>query len=316
MSGIAENEMTIRDTDWRESRRLPAAGLAAIVLHAALIGFPLIQKMNPRQSDAGPIIVDFEAEAIQTQSAPSIAQTVPVQPEPSSTLSAAPASQADPGFTIPAPKSSPQAAAAPAGQTFRETGNRAGASSSTAPATAQAGPSPNLPANVSPQAQGSSSGAASAPPARGEGVLVSGQTNQNAGGSLDLGALDKALAGAKTGAQSTGQTGSKPQAAATGKIGDPKIIWDKPEAAKNRKPNFALNPKLPTWVAASGLTFKLTVSFTVSPEGVVSLAKINTSTGYADVDAAILEALWKWRFNADSESGAIRGVAPIVIQPQ
>jgi len=316
MSGTVENELTVRDPEWKESRRLLAAGLAAVVLHAALIGIPLIQSMNPRQSDAGPIIVDFEAEAIQTQSSPLIAQAASVQPEPAATLRAAPVSQADSDFTIPAPKSSPQAAAVPAGQSFRETGSRAGASSARSPTTAPSGPSPNLPATVSAQAQSSSSGAASAPPARGEGVLVSGQTNQSAGGSLDLGALDKALAGAKTGAQTTGQTGSKPQAAITGKIGDPKIIWDKPEAAKNRKPNFALSPKLPAWVATSGLTFKLTVSFTVSPEGVVSLAKINTSTGYADVDAAILEALWKWRFNSDSASGPIKGVAPIVIQPQ
>ncbi len=316
MSGIAENDVTIRAADWRESRRLLAAGVAAVVLHAALIGIPLIQTMNPRRSDSGPIIVDFEAEAIQTQSAPLISQAVAVQPEPASTLRAAPASQADSDFTIPTPKSPPQAAAAPAGQSFRETGDRTGASSSTAAASAPAGPSPNLSANVSSQAQGSSPGAASAPPARGEGVLVSGKTNQSAGGSLDLGALDKALAGAKTGAQSTGQTGSKSQAAATGKIGDPKITWDKPEAAKNRKLISRPDPILPTWVATFGLPLKLTVSFTVSPEGVVSVPKTVKTCGYADVDTAIEEAIRKWLFSADKASNSIRGEASIVIQPQ
>lgn len=312
MSGIAENGMTIRETDGSDSRRLLAAVCAAVILHAALIAIPLLRSINAVPTGSAPIVVDFEAEAIQTQSVPATSQTVSVQPETVSAARAVPAARSESDFTIPTPKSSPQQqAAASTGQSFRESGNQTGASATTVPA----GPAPNIPAAVGTPAQGSSSGAASsAPPARGEGVLVADRTKQPAGGSLDLGALDKALAGTKTGGQGSGQQGAKPQTAQTLRIGEPQIKWEKPDAALNRKPLYKLDPKLPEWVAASGLTFRLTISFTVSSDGIVSVPKIEITSGYADVDAAILEAFRRWRFNADSSSNPIKGVAPILIQ--
>lgn len=307
--------MALAEREEGEPLRLLFAGGIAAVLHVVLFIVPLLSATLTPKAESAPISVDFDADAIQTESAPAAALTAPVPAvQPATAPLAAAAAPAASDYAVPTPKSTAQAASAvPAGQSFRETGSRTGASSGDARTSAPEGQFPNLPASVSPQAESQSTSAPAAP-VSGKGVTVSEQGKQTSAGSLDLGSLDKALAGAKQGTKSGTAQGPAGQTARTGSLDNLKIQWDKPEAAKSRKNITKLEYALPAWVASSGLTFKLTVSFTVSPEGVVSAPKIEKSSGYGDIDAAIQEAFRKWRFNEDRTSGPIRGLVPIEIR--
>jgi TonB family protein len=67
-------------------------------------------------------------------------------------------------------------------------------------------------------------------------------------------------------------------------------------------------------VAKQGFTLRVTISFILSPEGVVSSANIERSSGYGDVDAAVLEAVRFWRFTADDAAAPLRGTRSFLFQ--
>jgi TonB family protein len=69
-------------------------------------------------------------------------------------------------------------------------------------------------------------------------------------------------------------------------------------------------------VAKQGLTLRVTVSFVVTPEGVVASGseKIERSSGYGDVDAAVKNAVGFWRFTADDSAASLRGTRSFVFQ--
>jgi TonB family protein len=48
----------------------------------------------------------------------------------------------------------------------------------------------------------------------------------------------------------------------------------------------------------------------------VSQPRLEKSSGYSDVDAAVVEAVRLWRFSADQSAGPIRGQVPYEIRPR
>jgi TonB family protein len=49
------------------------------------------------------------------------------------------------------------------------------------------------------------------------------------------------------------------------------------------------------------------VSFTLEPEGVVSAVSVTRSSGYADVDSAVSDAIRRWRFTPANGGGPVKG---------
>jgi TonB family protein len=156
------------------------------------------------------------------------------------------------------------------------------------------------------------------------GVTVQGKTQAGQGGALDLGSLDTALAGAGAGkggkgaaprgGGGTSASGGGGAAEGAGGQGGFSISWDKPAAGRERKLLAAPKPKLPAWVGTQGLTLRVVVSFSVSPEGVVSQPRLEKSSGFSDVDASVVEAVRLWRFSADQSAPLIRGRVPYEIR--
>ncbi len=96
--------------------------------------------------------------------------------------------------------------------------------------------------------------------------------------------------------------------------GGPDIQWDEP--AQKRAPLFTPLPIVPEWVSRQGLTLRVAVSFELMPEGIVRSLKIISSSGYSDVDSAVLEALRRWRFEAISGTRVVRGKITYIIKPK
>jgi TonB family protein len=306
MSEIAERHGQL-DPGNDGTLRLSIAFAAAVVLHCALL-IPFLSGADITLSAAGPMVVDLEAEAIDTgtSTGDSSPAAVAVQAPGSGTTGA------ESDFVIPTPRAASQEqAAAKNAQAFREEGGRTGV---TAPLEA-----PVMQPKPQQEPAASNRSAASAPPAKGQGVLV--QEQSPSGGSLDLGSLDKALSGKGSGSGTVSGSGSGSGSGVSSGSGSAVdsgsgagIQWDRPAAAKNRKPLFSLNPKIPSWVGTQGLTLTVTVSFTVSAEGTVSSPKVEKSCGYADVDAAVLEAVRFWRFTADATAPPLLGILPYMIR--
>ncbi len=205
----------------------------------------------------------------------------------------------------------------PTGPAFKEAGQRTGVSAplSTQPAlgaakTPQAvpGSEPTAPAVGTPsgtQQAGTQTvqrpGVAVAvptPTAKPAGSTTSGAaagstTGTAVGKTLDLGALDKALASGGT----ASRTSTTKTTAGSGS-GNVSVAWDDPEAGKDRKLLSSPEAVAPDWVKRQGLLMTAIVAVTVTPDGLVSQPRVVRSSGYADVDRAVLEAVRRWRFSA------------------
>jgi TonB family protein len=68
-------------------------------------------------------------------------------------------------------------------------------------------------------------------------------------------------------------------------------------------------------VSAQGLTLSVTASATVLPDGVFSGVAIQQSSGYADVDAAVIDALRRWRYTPAESGLPAKGHFSFVILP-
>jgi TonB family protein len=76
----------------------------------------------------------------------------------------------------------------------------------------------------------------------------------------------------------------------------------------------SVEPKLPPWVSQQGLALSVKVAFTVLSDGVVGGATIEQSSGYADVDARVIEAIRKCVFNAVPGSTPVKGTIPYTVR--
>ena len=96
--------------------------------------------------------------------------------------------------------------------------------------------------------------------------------------------------------------------------GDFRFLWDQPEAGKARRLLSSSQPRIPEWVSKEGLSLTVLVSFTLTPDGLLSDVNVEASSGYNDVDEAVSEAVRLWRFSADPSARPIHGQIPYAVR--
>ncbi len=92
------------------------------------------------------------------------------------------------------------------------------------------------------------------------------------------------------------------------------IEWEDPAAG--REAVSMVLPRIPQWVSEQGLRLKVVVAFVLTPQGILSAVHLEESSGYSDVDSAVLEAVRKWKFKAVRSSRQVRGRLPYRIIPK
>jgi TonB family protein len=95
---------------------------------------------------------------------------------------------------------------------------------------------------------------------------------------------------------------------------DFRFRWDQPEAAQARKLLSAPQPQIPAWVSKQGLSLTVLVNFTLTPDGFLRDVNVEASSGFNDVDAAVMEAVQLWRFSPDPSAHPIHGMIPYGIR--
>jgi TonB family protein len=140
---------------------------------------------------------------------------------------------------------------------------------------------------------------------------------------LDLRRLDSSLsqtgsAGSESGSREGGPVteptaGAQSTSAQEGREGIV-ILWDDP--SQGREPTYTPRPDIPAWVSEQGLRLQVLVSFVLTPQGVLRDVKVVQGCGYSDVDAAVLEALRRWKFRPVSSSRTVTGRVPYTIIPR
>jgi TonB family protein len=97
--------------------------------------------------------------------------------------------------------------------------------------------------------------------------------------------------------------------------GAPTIIWD--EASEGRVLlSPMVDPYIPEWVKREGLDLKVEVDFSVTPDGHTTSLGVRLSSGYPDVDAAVLESVRKFRFNPIQDDRRARGRISYIISTE
>ncbi len=91
------------------------------------------------------------------------------------------------------------------------------------------------------------------------------------------------------------------------------IEWEDPAAG--REAVTMVLPRIPQWVSEQGLQLKVVVAFVLTPQGILSAVELEKSSGYSDVDSAVLEAVRKWKFKAVRSNRLVRGRLPYRIIP-
>jgi len=97
--------------------------------------------------------------------------------------------------------------------------------------------------------------------------------------------------------------------------GTPVITWDE-EGTDRILLSPITRPKIPDWVEQEGLRLRTLVVFEVTPEGHTTSLKVERSSGYADVDASVLETVRKLKFNPVTEERIVRGRIDYIITPK
>jgi TonB family protein len=312
--------------------RLRSSLLLAVLLHAlAFVALEIFLKLAPQRAPEyhGPLVVQLqELPAVQQarQAAPAAA---PVAAAPGQAGAGAASSAAAPGAGAVVSRAEPAVAAAteaqlPSGPPLRAAAPAGpGAQAAASPfrmegAPAQAGqprpagqgfqvpsPEPTLPP-AGTQAQGPplravapGSGGQAAPAVPLEEVdraLASGSAARAGGGS---GAGAPGAAGAPGGAQAGAGRGEVSQEGIS-------IVFDDPTLG--REPTYHPNPVIPKWVSEAGLRLTQEISFVLTPQGVLHSVRTIKSSGYSDVDSAVLDAVRRWKFKpAPAGAGTIQG---------
>lgn len=89
------------------------------------------------------------------------------------------------------------------------------------------------------------------------------------------------------------------------------IEWEDPAAG--REAVTMVLPRIPQWVSEKGLQLKVVVAFVLTPQGILSSVHLEESSGWSDVDSAVLEAVRKWKFKAVKSNRLVRGRLPYKI---
>lgn len=91
------------------------------------------------------------------------------------------------------------------------------------------------------------------------------------------------------------------------------IEWEDPTAG--REAVSMVLPEIPQWVSEKGLRLKVVVTFVLTPQGILSSVHLEETSGYSDVDTAVLVAVRKWKFKAVNSNRQVRGRLPYKIIP-
>jgi TonB family protein len=98
--------------------------------------------------------------------------------------------------------------------------------------------------------------------------------------------------------------------------GTPNIVWEDSSAGRELLSTIE-KPDFPDWVKREGLgDLIVEVSFTVIPEGYPSSLAVNLSSGFPDVDSAVLEVVRKLQFTPISEDHYARGSISFLISTE
>ena len=83
------------------------------------------------------------------------------------------------------------------------------------------------------------------------------------------------------------------------------------------KPAFRipLTEEFPGWVNEEGKELEVVISFVVDPEGIVSYLHIDESSGYRNLDNAIVKTFRKWKFSNPTGKDRILGTLTYRIKP-
>ena len=93
------------------------------------------------------------------------------------------------------------------------------------------------------------------------------------------------------------------------------IKWE--EGAQERKViSMGPRPSLPRWVNKEGLRLKVTLMFKVTPDGYTTDVKVFQSSGYSDVDAAVMESVRKILFESVQGDRSDIGKITYIIKPK
>jgi TonB family protein len=315
--------------------RLRSSILLAVLLHAlAFVALELFLKLAPQRAPeySGPLFVQLEEQPVVQQArqpAPAAPAGAPGQapagagaasPAVSRSAEAAPPVPSGPPLRTAAPAAEAQAragAATPTGSPFRVEG---------AP-TQQGQPRPagqgfQVPSEepTLPPSGAASAGAVSpqgpplravAPGAGGKGPAVPLEEVDRA---LASGAARQGAAGAAGGAQA-GSPGAS--GAGQGDTSREGISIAFADPARGREPSYTPLPVIPKWVSEAGLRLSLEISFVLTPQGVLHSVQKVKSSGYSDVDSAVLDAVRRWKFRpAPAGAGTVQGIVSYLIVPR
>lgn len=106
---------------------------------------------------------------------------------------------------------------------------------------------------------------------------------------------------------------TRPDAQAGGDTA-PGTDWDMTSPGMDRPPVFVVRPEIPAWVDERGGVLTVMVSFVVSPNGIVSGARVASSSGFPDVDSAVVDAVMMWHFSSDPSAGTVTSMIRYVVK--
>jgi TonB family protein len=126
--------------------------------------------------------------------------------------------------------------------------------------------------------------------------------------------LDETLGASGAKAGSAPGTGSKAApGSVSGPTGSPVISWEDASVRRTLlvKPP---PPDIPPWVNREGIDLKVDVFFSVTAEGQTILVSTALSSGYTDVDSAVLDVVRKMKFNPAPGAGLAKGTIRYIIR--
>jgi len=132
---------------------------------------------------------------------------------------------------------------------------------------------------------------------------------------LDVDKLDEALIESQSASNGGAARGPVSDTGEVGAANAPLIVWDD-TSQKRTLAHKIPYPEIPDWVKKEGLDLSAAISFAVTAEGHITGVKIRQSSGYSDVDSAILDAVRKMKFNPLPGGALVTGTITYIISPK
>jgi TonB family protein len=318
------SDTLVRTTTEKGSKRFATSLIIAVCFHAVL--FVVFQWLYPAEKDefdyTGPIYVTIEEYKPKIVQAPSVVKPVETKPAAAAQTETSEVRQ----IQKPAPRTAPvirELRPETPATTMREPVEK-----SFLPETAEQADEPThegvrriiipaekerLPAGLEVPQLEQKTGPVAVPP-----EFVSNDSEERPL-HFDLSKLDNAL-GKEGETKPQGEAGSAAGSGVASEAGSasgatPVITWDEAGADRTLISPITL-PEIPDWVKEEGLRLRAVVSFAVTPDGHTTSLRIERSSGYADVDASVLETVRKLTFNPVKDDRPVRGRIDYLITPR